>query len=75
MTTAWAHMVRGSWLSALRCNAGGAMLALTAAVAVPWSLVGVVRGRIIVPSDSVAIAWGIAVILVTLTQWMPRVVG
>jgi hypothetical protein len=75
MTTAWAHMVRGSWLSALRCNAGGAMLAITALVAAPWSLVGVARGRVAVPGDSLAIAWGIAIILVTLTQWMLRVFG
>lgn len=73
MTTAWAHVVRGGWLSAMRCNVGGALLAITAIVVAPWSLVGVVRGHIAVPNDSLAIVWGIAIILVTLTQWMLRV--
>ncbi len=75
MTTAWSHVVRGEWLIASRCNLGGVMLAVTAIVAVPWSLVGAICGRVVVPVDSLAIAWGIVIILVTLTQWTIRMFG
>ncbi|MCA9102892.1 MAG: DUF2752 domain-containing protein, partial [Planctomycetales bacterium] len=73
MTTAWSHVVRGHWLSALACNAGGAMLAVTAIATVPWAAVGVVRGRLAVPGDAMSVAWGVTIIIVTLFQWLARI--
>lgn len=74
MTTAWSHVVRGQLWSACWCNLGGTMLAITAVAAVPWSLVTVVRGRGAVPDDGLVIAWGIVIVLVTLVQWLLRLI-
>ncbi|MBK9128389.1 MAG: DUF2752 domain-containing protein [Phycisphaerales bacterium] len=45
MTTAFAHVVRGQLLSALRAQPAGFVLAVLTILAVPWSLVAMVRGR------------------------------
>jgi len=36
MTTAWSHTVRGQLIAALKANAAGAVLALSAILALPW---------------------------------------
>ena len=45
MTTSWSYMVRGQPLNALRSNAGGAVLAISAMIATPWLLTASVRGK------------------------------
>ncbi|HEY1381101.1 MAG TPA: DUF2752 domain-containing protein [Gemmataceae bacterium] len=45
MTTSFALLMHGDVLSSLRVNPVGTLLALTLLAAIPWSLVGAVRGR------------------------------
>lgn len=76
MTTAWAHLVRGEWIEALRANVGGTLLALLNLVAVPWLLLSAARGRWLgwAPSDS-ATAWtALAIATVTIVDWCVRLV-
>ena len=72
MTTAWAHLVRGDGVNALRANAGGALLGILDLVAVPWLLLSAACGRWIggwTPT-STAMAWAaVVVMLVTLVDW------
>jgi hypothetical protein len=74
MTTSWAHLVRGQGISAVRANAGGAMLGLLALFAVPWSLASGLRGRWMVcrPGYLVPPCLAAAVVLVTLADWALR---
>jgi hypothetical protein len=76
MTTAWAHLVRGHWVEAMRANVGGALLGLFDVLAVPWLLASAARGRWLgwVPDMNV-VAWVIAAImLVTLIDWAVRMI-
>ena len=74
MTTAWAHLVRGQLIAALRANAGGTLLAALAVVSVPWLAVSAARGRWLgLAPRSIAVAWvGSAILLVTLIDWIVR---
>ncbi len=74
MTTSWAHMVRGQMVAALRANAGGAMLAIVAAICGPWLVGSGVRGRWLMkrPAEEVVLAIGLTIIVVTLVQWTLR---
>ncbi len=45
MTTAWAHAVRGQIHLALADNVAGALLALAALAAAPWTLLSACQGR------------------------------
>jgi hypothetical protein len=74
MTTSWAHMVRGQVLGSVRANAGGAMLAVVAATAGPWMLVCGLRGRWLLrpPNEWVVLGIGLAVIFVTVMDWIVR---
>jgi hypothetical protein len=74
MTTSWAHMVRGHVLGSVRANAGGALLALVAATAGPWMLACGLRGRWLLrpPNEWVVLGIGLAVILVTVIDWIIR---
>jgi hypothetical protein len=71
MTTAWAHLVRGQLIGALRANVGGTLLGLLAMVSVPWLLVSAVRGRWLgwAPNSTVIACIGSAILLVTLIEW------
>jgi len=78
MTTSWAHVVRGQFPSAVRANAGGTLLALVAIVGVPWTLISAVRGRLMagrLPVDRILIALAIVVSVVTLADWVRRLLG
>src|SRR5438105_1310745 len=68
MTTSWAHMVRGQVLAAARANAGGALLALAAAMCGPWLVASGVRGRWLIgrPAEEIVVVTGITIIVVTL---------
>lgn len=74
MTTSWAHMVRGQVLGSVRANAGGALLAVVAATAGPWMLACGLRGRWLLrpPNEWVVLGIGLAVILVTVIDWIIR---
>lgn len=74
MTTSWAHMTRGQVASAVRANAGGALLAVVAACIGPWMLASGLAGRWLgsPPRESVTIAVGLAVIVATLIDWGVR---
>ena len=74
MTTAWACAAHGQVLRAFRANAGGAMLAVAAMLAMPWLLLSAVLGRWLVrPPSSQWIALGVSIVgMVTLVQWIIR---
>ena len=73
MTTSWSYVVRGQFLQAWSSNAGGACLAVLAALTSGWSLLGAIRGELCppVPRES---AWGLALVVlaVTLVDWVWR---
>jgi hypothetical protein len=71
MTTAWAHLVRGQLIAALRTNAGGTLLGMLAVVSVPWLALSAVCGRwLLWAPSSIAVAWvGSGILLVTLIDW------
>jgi hypothetical protein len=74
MTTSWAYLLRGHVVPALRANAGGALLALSAAACAPWLLVSGLRGRWLIgrPREGLILAVGLLIVVVTLTQWTLR---
>ena len=74
MTTSWAHMVRGQVLSSVKANSGGALLAIVAATAGPWMLVCGLRGRWLLcpPNEWVVLGIGLAVVFITMMDWMIR---
>jgi Protein of unknown function (DUF2752) len=47
MTTSFAHMVRGNFVSALRANLAGVLLAVVCVCQIPWCLWSAARGRLI----------------------------
>jgi Protein of unknown function (DUF2752) len=77
MTTAWAHAVRGEPIAALRANAGGTLLAALAAASVPWLATSAACGRWLGWAPrSLTVAWiGSAILLVTLIDWIIRLVA
>lgn len=74
MTTAWAHVVRGQLIGALKANVGGTLLATLAVVAVPWLMLSAALGRWLGRAPkSIVVAWvGSAILLVTLIDWGVR---
>ena len=74
MTTSWAHTVRGQFPSALRANAGGTMLAVIAAVGVPWTMLSTARGRLLDGKHVETILVTLAVVTagVTMIDWIER---
>ena len=70
-TTCFALFVRGRWAEALTANAGGFVLALICALAVPWCVLSARRGRtwkVRSPSHVLA-TLATTVTLVGLLQW------
>jgi hypothetical protein len=74
MTTSWAYMTHGRPLAALQANAGGALLAIVAAVCGPWLTISAARGRWLTrpPADWLMVAVGAAIVGITITQWTMR---
>ena len=74
MTTAWAHLVRGELLAAVRANCGGLLLGVLAALAVPWSLVSAGRGRWTgwTPHEATAGWTAAGLLILILLQWAWR---
>jgi hypothetical protein len=77
MTTAWACLMKGQWQNACRANAGGTLLGILAATAVPWLLGSAMRGAWLGgPLGDSTIAWiATAVLLVTLIDWAFRLLA
>jgi len=74
MTTSWAYMMHGRPLAALQANAGGALLAIVAAVVGPWLTISAARGRWLTrpPADWLMVAVWAAIIGITIMQWTVR---
>jgi hypothetical protein len=77
MTTAWAFAVRGRLPSAVAANSGGALLAVLALLAAPWSLVSALRGRWLggAPAPHVVLMLMLSVVGVTLLDWTVRLIA
>lgn len=75
MTTSWAWLVRGDVWQALAANVGGVLLAIMTAATASWLLASAVRGRWLggLPSDRTLVGLAIAVVMVTLVDWLVRV--
>ena len=74
MTTAWAHVVRGEFVSAVRANSGGVLLSLLALAGAPWLLGSAFQGRWWGwrPTDRNLLAGSLAVLGVILFDWFLR---
>jgi hypothetical protein len=74
MTTSWAHLTNGHVAAAFRANAGGALLALLAAVCGPWLVVSGVQGKWLVapPHELMTLAVGLVIVVVTVVDWTIR---
>lgn len=77
MTTSWSHLMRGELVAACRANAGGAFLGVLAMAAGPWMLGSAARGKwwLGCPNEWVVIGIGIAVLVMTLTDWTIRILA
>ena len=77
MTTAWAYLVRGQWISAFRANVGGTLLGMLAIVAVPWLLGSAHRGAwLAVSPNGTAVAYiSTTILLVILIDWAIRLLS
>ena len=73
-TTAFAHFVRGEWVSAFRANAASSLFAGLCAVGVPWSGASVWRRRYLGVRDIVPplVVILIALSVVATSQWIAR---
>jgi hypothetical protein len=76
MTTSWAHTVRGEFPSAIAANAGGTILALIAAVGVPWTIGSAVRGKLIGGRyvETVLVTLAVVAAGVTMLDWLERLI-
>lgn len=74
MTTSWSHMVRGQVPQAMAANAGGALLAVAAALVGPWLVACGVVGRWIggMPNEWAFAGVSVAILVVTLIDWSVR---
>jgi len=74
MTTAWAHLMRGSLRGALGASATGTLLGILAMASVPWMAVAAVRGRWSLWEPTSPAFARLAVVLVTLVlmEWILR---
>jgi Protein of unknown function (DUF2752) len=75
MTTSWSYFVRGRVVSALRANAGGALLACVAAIGAPWLVVSGILGRWLFapPSEWCLFGTAMVAVIVTVVQWAVRI--
>lgn len=76
MTTAFAHFVRGEWISAAAANIGGLLLAIVCAVQLPWSFASAWRGELWgVRNPDTWLMWLVAVLTtVTGVNWLVELI-
>ena len=74
MTTSWSHLTHGSFPSAWRANAGGALLALVAVWCGPWLALSGLRGKWLfgTPHEWTILAIGLTIVAITLIDWTLR---
>lgn len=74
MTTSWSRLMHGNVLGALKANAGGALLGLTALVMGPWLSVSALAGRWLwgPPGEWKVLAVTGLIVLVTIADWSLR---
>lgn len=72
MTTAWARLLRLDLPGALAASAGGALLCVAAALAVPWLLATAARGRwcYLRPTPNLVLPAVAVLALVVLIDWL-----
>jgi hypothetical protein len=77
MTTAWAHCVRGQFLSACTASLSGTLLAMASSLLGPWALVSGLRGRCwnAPPSDRTVILAVIGIVLLIFAEWTARLMA
>ena len=77
MTTAWAHVMHGRPDAALQANAGGTLLALAAIPLALWMLASACSNRWLgaPPSERWILAASLLVVLVTLADWLRRILS
>lgn len=75
MTTAWAHLVRGSLIAALRCHVTGTLLGLAAASGSVWMLTCGMAGRWVLgrPGETTWLLGGAVLGAALLAEWAVRV--
>jgi len=75
MTTAWAHLVRGSLIAALRCHVTGTLLGLAAAAGSVWMLTCGMAGRWVLgrPGETTWLLGGAVLGAALLAEWAVRV--
>lgn len=75
MTTAFANVVRGNLLAALRANVAGTILAVCAILLTAWALGSAAWGRFVVqpPKDRTLIIGALALVVITLLDWAHRI--
>ncbi len=74
MTTAWAHLMRGSIGDSVGASAGGFLLGVTALIALPWLLASSLLGRwcYLRPSSSLVFPFVAVLLLVLSLDWTRR---
>lgn len=75
MTTSFAHFVRGDLLSACRVNPAGLVVALSCLMMIPWSLWGIIRGKLLwvgAPAES-AVTGCLCLVGVSLVTWLIQI--
>lgn len=67
-------MMRGQVLASMRCNVGGAYLALLAMASGPWMLISGLRGRWFGGPlhETVIAALGALAVILTISDWLLR---
>ncbi|MDP7273853.1 MAG: DUF2752 domain-containing protein [Planctomycetaceae bacterium] len=77
MTTAFAHFVRGEWISAANANIGGLLLAMVCAGQLPWSFASAWRGELWgVRNPDTWLMWLIAALtVVTGANWLVELIS
>jgi hypothetical protein len=77
MTTAWAHLTRGEIRQATAANAGGTLLALSAALASPWLILSACAGKWLGmrPTEAGLVAYVFVLTAIILADWWLKAGG
>jgi hypothetical protein len=74
MTTSWTHLTQGNLRQAIGASMGGTILAVTASVLGPWSILSGLKGHRLacLPNDRLVIGATVCLIGWTLVEWAVR---
>ncbi|MGY8769287.1 MAG: DUF2752 domain-containing protein [Pirellulales bacterium] len=75
MTTSWSHLMNGNLFGSVQVNSAGCLLGILAVISGPWALVSAIRGTWACgpPSERLLITLTIVVVLVTIVDWLFRI--